>query len=463
MIDTIRLVYERLSPKEQEKIVIHKNSTKGAIEFYEHKGKIGEKKIKHVVKCNLASSSYEINYRYDARRNEVIMEFSIPKYIYGTNVYMFPLDTVSIKYELEVFLKEFWNDNFGLELDSKRLSINRIDFCYNYKFANEIKMKAFKKSIFENMRNIYPKSKVRNYGTETVMYVTQNYSFKVYDKAVEFEKHDYNDLLKSKSNLSPEEVAKMLEDSRRILRFEITFRKKKLVEVLIRNFKELVNPEIHVIRELKQTIFNYNTLYSLVSCIERNINKYIKIGNDKYMIKIQKKMEDPIYEVFNRYSSPSKEIWDRYIEKGIKVSQEMILDSLPRIFRRWISDYNRLYSSKRIFLSISEIERMYNKTSMGFGYPLTELYAKKLLDIFKDNIAQATKGLAIHKAALIEHINANKEDIYQKLKIRPAALINFIENPNIQVSNRTKKCYMEKIEIIKSEYGWDTEYDFNQF
>jgi len=39
MIDTIRLVYDRLSQKEQQNIVIHKNSTKGAIEFYEDKGK----------------------------------------------------------------------------------------------------------------------------------------------------------------------------------------------------------------------------------------------------------------------------------------------------------------------------------------------------------------------------------------------------------------------------------------
>ncbi len=319
MIDTIRLIYQRLSPKEQQNIVIRKNSTKGAIEFYEHKGKIGERKVKHVVKCDLASSSYEINYRYDVRRNEVIMEFSIPKYIYGTNIYHYPLDTVSISYDLEEFLKKFWKENFDLELDTNRLSINRIDFCYNYKFNNEIKMKAFKKAIFENMRNLYPKGKVRNYGTETVMYVTENYSFKVYDKAVEFEKKDYNEIVKSGKN--PEEVSKILADSKNILRFEITFRKKKIVELLIKNFKEIVNPGILVMRELKYTIYQYNKLYSLVSYLERNINKFIKTGNEKYMINVNKRMGQPEYEGLNIWYSHSKIILDGYIKKGLKVSQ----------------------------------------------------------------------------------------------------------------------------------------------
>ena len=63
----------------------------------------------------------------------------------------------------------------------------------------------------------------------------------------------------------------------------------------------------------------------------------------------------------------------------------------------------------------------------------------------------------------MELINSNREGIYQKLKIRPGALINFIENPNIEVTSRTRKSYLEKIEIIKSEFGLNMEYDFNQF
>ena len=88
---------------------------------------------------------------------------------------------------------------------------------------------------------------------------------------------------------------------------------------------------------------------------------------------------------------------------------------------------------------------------------------KKLLENFKENIIKITKGVTIDKTALTEFINANREEIYIKLKIRPASLINFIENPNMHVSSRTRKSYLEKIELIKAEYGLNMDYDFNQF
>ena len=115
------------------------------------------------------------------------------------------------------------------------------------------------------------------------------------------------------------------------------------------------------------------------------------------------------------------------------------------------------------YLTISEINRSYNKHTIGYDYPLSELFVKKLLETFKENIIKITKGVTINKTALTEFINANREEIYKKLKIRPAALINFIENPNMQVSSRTRKSYLEKIELIKAEYGLNMDYDFNQF
>ncbi len=462
MIDTIGFTYERLSSKEQKQIVINKNSTKGAMEFFEYKNKVGERKIKHVVKCDLTSSSYKVNFRYDVRANEVYFEFSIPKYIYGTNIYHYPCDAVDIKYELREFLEKFWEDEFELKLDPTRLIINRIDFCFNYQFNNEIKMKAFKKAIFQKMRSLYPKGKIHNYGTETVMYVTGNWSFKVYDKAVEFAKHDYNEIIKS--GKSPEEVSKILEDSKRLLRFELTFRKKKLVEVLVKNFRSIVKPEIWIIKKLKLIIFTYNELNSLINYLERNINKFIKTGKEVYMKKAEIRIKKSTnFFMLSMWWKERKHLLDGYIKKKLVVSLDVISDMMPPYFRIFINEYNRLYSSKTIYLEISERERLLNKRSFGCGYELNEIFVKKLLEIFRAEVVKVTKGVTISKTALTEFIEVNRKEIYMELKIQPSALINFIENENIKVTNRTKRNYIEKIEIIKAKYGKNVEYNFDQF
>lgn len=193
----------------------------------------------------LKSSHYDLAYSIDYWQGCINFNFSIPKYLFGTNIQMFvpnklshkipfynndPIKQASIDsyHHMIYFLKNFFKKNFGeIPIDYSLLNIIRIDFCYNQFFPNEVE--AITHLNFQKqMRRKYlkkPEVSSKNYSSG-VWFNTTEYSCKIYHKGPEFR---YNDA-KQMKQINKERNKKIFDipifqtAANRILRYEMTFR-----------------------------------------------------------------------------------------------------------------------------------------------------------------------------------------------------------------------------------------------
>lgn len=184
--------------------------------------------LTHRTSISLPSSHYSVATFVNTSRNRLEFNFSIPKYLYGTNVHQFiNLYDQSSYYqfnELVKFLRRFIKDNFIQEPVDEDIEINRIDLCYNQYFANKsdalLYLDKQKELLVKFARS--SKNKYRTYDT-SLFYVTRRYSFKIYHKGTEFEKHDFKQIDKL-GNRQGYDLAFLQQQADCILRYEMTFR-----------------------------------------------------------------------------------------------------------------------------------------------------------------------------------------------------------------------------------------------
>lgn len=141
-------------------------------------------------KIHVPTWSYDINYRcFDDR---IDIEFSLPKFIYGTNVLELRSHYFKLKmnpYELLTkSIKKFFSVYFtGHKIDYGGISVSRWDFCYNQVFESKeqsLQALAFIKKKYSK------KTDTQNYETSFIALSKSKY-FKIYHKGSEFAKHDY--------------------------------------------------------------------------------------------------------------------------------------------------------------------------------------------------------------------------------------------------------------------------------
>lgn len=179
----------------------------------------------------IPSSHYLLSYFYKIQDDSVEFNFSIPKYLFGTNIFQFVPYFDQSSESCFKYFKEFINDFitgfFPEKIDLSDIELNRIDFCYNQFFHSKNDALRYldsqKELLVKYARS--SKNKFRSYDT-SLMYTTARYSFKIYHKGEEFKKHDRGELIKR--NPKAYNITELSEMADRILRYEITFRKSML-------------------------------------------------------------------------------------------------------------------------------------------------------------------------------------------------------------------------------------------
>lgn len=196
------------------------------------------------------SGNYLLNAYVNRDRDFIEFSFSVPKYIFGTNVLLFTEHNWDknfvywrnkmLKYNLNSsykwlsrFIKQFFITEFPDKppLDFQKVEIDRIDLCYNQVFNNKAQAFEFlefqKKFQRKHMRS--DSNRYREYDT-SFMYITKRYSIKVYHKGTEYAKKDSkenkkinNSTINNVFNIS--ELQKLADCT---LRYEISFRSSML-------------------------------------------------------------------------------------------------------------------------------------------------------------------------------------------------------------------------------------------
>lgn len=141
-------------------------------------------------KINVPSWNYDINYRcFDDR---IDLEFSLPKFVYGTNCFELRnhsnISSDQSPYDMLVLaLKKFFDYYFcGHVVDWGGIALLRWDICFNQLYSS--KNEALKALEIIKLKHSRQKD-TRNYKTGFIA-LTSSKFFKIYHKGAEFDKHD---------------------------------------------------------------------------------------------------------------------------------------------------------------------------------------------------------------------------------------------------------------------------------
>lgn len=180
---------------------------------------------------HVASSDYSVQYFYNITQDYIDFEFSVPKYMYGTNILQFikyySQDSDDIYEALNYFVSQFFVKNCPDVIDMLDVELLRLDLCYNQFFNSKYDAKKYlneqKELLVKYARST--KNAFRTY-ENALLYTTKRYSFKIYHKGDEFRKNDRRKLAKSNPTGHSIEELQLISD--KILRYEVTFRKAQI-------------------------------------------------------------------------------------------------------------------------------------------------------------------------------------------------------------------------------------------
>ena len=168
-----------------------------------------------VINGSMKTPSYSYNIHYRIFDERVEMEFSLPKYFYGTNIFELrshsnKANPISVYDAFLLSTKIFFEEMFfNVRIDWGAIEIVRWDFCYNQIFNT-------KKESLEALHYIKLKHQSKgdrlSFETGFVQLTKTNY-LKIYHKGEEFIKHDMY-------KLDSKNIEKYAEISQRILRYE---------------------------------------------------------------------------------------------------------------------------------------------------------------------------------------------------------------------------------------------------
>lgn len=214
MIDTIRFRIE-LSQVQYDRI--RRKSTELA-----KRDNTNDRMIFRVLREDIPLGSYDRRVNLFVNDDlQCFLEFSVPKFVNGHNVYL--ISAESVPAHLETLYKKLVK-YFGDFPPTVFWEIMRIDLCYAWKLRNH----AVAVKLMEALQKLeVPRKKKAVYAT-SVMFHAPTMSIKFYLKDDEFYAHDFKEL--KRMGLT-EFAYQMYERSQGVVRFEITIRKQHLNKI----------------------------------------------------------------------------------------------------------------------------------------------------------------------------------------------------------------------------------------
>lgn len=167
------------------------------------------------------------------------------------------------------------SNGFGVNLPPlKQWFVQRIDISFVYDLLNQENVKNY---INNNRYLVYPRRKTQYFLNECVYFAGSRTTLKIYNKLVEFCKHDFRKLLK----FNDFNVDNYIEEIKGFVRFECEIRKKKLVELLGNN--DIDSIDMNVLNDY--VVGDFMKLFKINSknlCIVRDQNEVKNLLYSKY-------------------------------------------------------------------------------------------------------------------------------------------------------------------------------------
>jgi hypothetical protein len=317
-MNNTRLESSRFSVDSKSPVRVNKTYLNRDMIFFSATNKLIERAA--VFTKNMPSSNYKLRYQVDYVSDCFSIEFSIPKFFFGTNVlqsvfnptdkdfdpYNKDKNTLEYQYSLiyerfTAYIKSFFQIEFpGLYVDFTKVELRRLDICYNLVFPDKVSTLIY----LEAQRNLRKKrqregtTNLTNYET-SIFIKNADYSFKIYHKGAEYNKNDraehvkINDKIMKRNSLTPyakvmggtkfEEcfpIEHIQELADRTLRFEMTFFAKyisKIFNQIIRTDKHYLPVQNKICVPASRRFNNFRKFFNRITSILQN-----RVNWDKY-------------------------------------------------------------------------------------------------------------------------------------------------------------------------------------
>lgn len=405
MIDTVIIRLHNLKKYERLLKLLERENRNGQtreigtvdIEELNRIKKAGHRKAKqilHILKLNRtgeflvktqrgkrhhSSGHYEFSYQANLDRDYLEMNFSIPKFVHGTNVLMYVEHAGDVHHKwtennlfdynvkrapmlFMAFIKHFLNFQFIDKIDLIDVEINRIDVCFSQVFKTREEALYY----LEHQKKVRKKHSREegglpiDYGT-SLMHTTKRYSAKIYHKGTEYKKNDLKHHLKINAEKGYDyfNTDKILELADRMLRYELTIRNAELNYL----FKHFIFR-----RDCKDFKRHYKIYSKVAAILQRRDEIAKKIGT-------LKESEKEMYSLLNPYEDIDKK------DKAIYRYVTKLLERIPS-FRLETDEFSNLYNSETV---ISENPKDEVKCETArFTKELLSLCLKKLTDFIEE-------------------------------------------------------------------------------
>ena len=412
------------------------------------------------------SHHYDIRFKVDWSNDFLELEFSIPKALYGTNVfqniyhkqrgvYSETEETANIDWQINyitTFLKTQLSNIFfsyfhisTADLDFKEIELVRIDLCFNQVFKSkdialtylEYQKSCQKKWSRDEHKTIYnqdmnnEKLNRSNYvpRSTSVSFTTKSSSFKIYHKGSEFEKHDSRQLRKVnrqrfKNGEQPIDIEKLQAFSDRILRYEITYRASALSRIYKNHFHCKIS---NGTEENEEKNIQYSQL-------KKDVNRWKYLyekhggGINKYELKDNKIQYKYIYE--NRLGKRVR-IGKEKIYKKSFIEYKKIIDSTDERHRliswsKWFDKVARCFLDNNIVFNngVENTEKRHKNTNLTYDHEnmfdrfvLTPDFLKCLFNDFQNKVNEFKLEQMTDETAFIQKVVEKNIQIQKNLDI----------------------------------------------
>ena len=333
------------------------------------------------------SHTYDVHINVNQFSEEITIEFSVPKYLYGTNLFEFLPDSrgvyfhrSSLSYEhhlrkltdithsrLLKVIHYFFRSNFEAKVDYRTCQIQRIDFCTQQYFQNQSQVKEITQQL-KKIDKKYKRLNSTHYSYDTTpVYVPSSYTtFKIYEKHNDFIKHDKKKMLDNSTLWTNEQIDTMEAVSKKVMRYETEFRNAGMNEIYNQTILKKVEGFEEYKKQHKQikAISNWKPVQNLL--IKKGKKEMIvgKLWND----------------IPTKYRTLFRRVDLRVEAKGYYYSYINILKPLKTEFEK----YEKWLTSKRFKFCVSaplfhdKISEAPNKVFLGQEKPSVLLFDKEL-------------------------------------------------------------------------------------
>lgn len=254
----------------------------------------------------------------------ITIEFSLQKFLDGHNVgqgYDDPNKALDILFNL---IESY----FDVKLPKKdNWIIKRIDIGFNFELSRDAKNQFFETYSKVN----YPRRKKRYYEGSGLYYSGTTTTLKIYDKGIEFRKHDYRKL----QRLMPENMDELYNIAKyadNVIRFEVEFKIKKLNDI-----------GIHFIK-------NYDKQKLLVE-YDKEVEKIMKVKAETITNK-----SDEVLDLLRHYESDrmARTVYSTWVMLATMEESEV----KARMPKRTLYDHKAIMKKHNITWINSDLENM---------------------------------------------------------------------------------------------------------